>query len=260
MRAEIWIAGALACASLFCAPPIATSSVSAEPTLTIHAHASPDKLGASTNLSATATFGSSGLGVQSPVLKTTFFGPKGMSIDVRGAGTCTANPTRLQEAGPRACPTSSRIGFGAGVGLVEIAKEVVKGHFTLEFFLAPSVRGLPAMLVYVNFTTPTSWQQVLLAYAVKGSSPYGIGIALDVPSLSLLPGGLLGWEESVSVTLGSASVAYYRTVHGKKRLVHVRGIVLPRRCPPGGFPIAADVEFADGSTATSRSTIPCPRG
>jgi hypothetical protein len=244
---------------LVCACLIPVSVTSAAQTLRVHARFTPEKLGAPTNLSATATFGPTAAGPQPPAVKVTLYGPKGMSVDTRGAGTCTATPDALQEIGPSACPVDSRIGFGSGVGLFEIANEIIKGHFTLEFFLAPSEHGHLVMLIYVNSVAPATGQKVLVAREVQGSSPYGIGITFGVSESPTLPGALPGWEERVSLTLGATHVAYYRPVRGSRRLVHVRGIVLPKRCPRGGFPIESGVEFADGTSTISKTTVPCPR-
>lgn len=250
----------LAAALVVCAWLLAPGVSPAAQTLRVQARFTPEKLGAPTNLSATATFGSTLAGPQPPAIKVTVFGPKGMSVDTRGAGTCTASPVKLLEAGPSACPADSRIGFGSGIGLFELAGEIIKGHYTLEFFLARAQAGHLAMLIYVNSTTPAAGQKVLIAREVNGPSPYGLGITFGVSESPTLPGALPGWEEHVSITLGAAHVAYYRTVHGKRRLFHVRGIVLPKRCPHGGFPIQSGVEFADGTSAIANTTVPCPRG
>jgi hypothetical protein len=64
--------------------------------------------------------------------------------------------------------------------------------------------------------------------------------------------------ESAFLTFGSKNVAYYGMVHGKRKLLHVKGIVIPKTCPHGGFPVQGDIAFADGTTTTANATIPCP--
>lgn len=258
-RAEIWSSAAVLL--MVCACLITTATAAAGETLAVHASFTPDKLGAPTNLSATATFGSTSAGPQSPAVEVTAYGPAGMAVDTRGAGTCTATPAILEETGPSACPSSSRVGFGNGVGLFEIAQQLVPEHFTLEFFLAPSEHGHLVMLIYVNSSTPASDQKALVAREVRGSKPYGMGITFEIPISDqlTLPGAALGWVEHLSLTLGAANVAYYKTIHGKRKLLHVRGVVLPRTCPHGGFPIEGQVGFADGTMTTATTTIPCPR-
>jgi hypothetical protein len=161
--------------------------------------------------------------------------------------------------GPSACPVDSRVGFGSGAGLFELANKIREGRFTLEFFLAPAQHRQLTMLIFVNATGSFAYQTVVIAREVQGTGPYGMGITFNAPIPPTLPGALPGWEHRISLTLGATHVAYYRTVRGKRTLVHVRGIILPRRCPRGGFPIESDVEFADGTSTISKTTSPCPR-
>jgi hypothetical protein len=254
LNIRIAVAALMACTFL-----IVAAVAWAGETLTVHAGFTPDKLGGATNLSATAVFHSTTAGPQSPAVQLTAYGPAGMSVDTRGVSTCTATPEALQEAGPSACPASSRVGFGSGIGLTELANQDVPEHFTLEFFLAPSEHGHLAMLIYVDSFAPASDQKALVAHEVRGSKPYGIGITFEVPASPSLPGATLGWEEHVSLTLGASNAAYYKTTHGRRKLIHVKGIVLPKTCPRGGFPIEAMVSYADGTTGIAKTTTPCPR-
>lgn len=248
----------LLASSLVCASLIVAAAAWAAQTLTVHASFTPDRPGAPTNLSATAVFGPDGAGPQSPAVKVTAYAPAGLLVDMRGAGTCTATAAKLEATGPSACPASSRVGFGNGVGLFEIAHELVPGPFTLEFFLAPSEHGHLAVLVYVNSVTPASEQLAFVAHEVRAPKPYGIGLAFDIPIVAALPGASLGWVQHVSLTLGASHVAYYRTIHGRRKLTHVRGIVTPKTCPRAGFPIEVQVGFADGTAARTTTAIPCP--
>jgi len=42
-------------------------------------------------------------------------------------------------------------------------------------------------------------------------------------------------------------------------LLHVKGIILPKRCPRGGWPVASTFSFEDGSTVMAKRSIPCPK-
>jgi hypothetical protein len=242
-----------------CAVLGATATAQASENVALHASFTPNTLGAPTNLSATASFSSVLPGSQPPIVKVAAYGPAGMVVDTRGAGTCTASPATLEATGPRACPADSRIGFGKASGLEELAGELIPGPFTFEFFLRPKQDGHIALMIYVNAVTPTAEQLVLVASEVRAPKPYGLGISFAVPIVPSLPGAPLGWVDHLLLTLGSAHASFRKTIHGKSRLVHVRGLVAPRSCPPGGFPIEGNFEFADGSTTTAKASIPCPR-
>ncbi len=124
-----------------CACLIGAAFAWAAETFTVSTHFTPYKLGAATNLSATTTFKLTGA-VPTPVTNVLAYGPAGLNIDVAGTGVCQKHV--LEEVGPSGCPADSRIGFGGGVGLVEIGKEQVKEPFTLDFFLAPRENGYMA--------------------------------------------------------------------------------------------------------------------
>ncbi len=79
-----------------------------------------------------------------------------------------------------------------------------------------------------------------------------------MPPIPTLPGASDASIEHAFLTFGSANVAYYKTVHGKRRLLHVKGLIAPSSCPRGGFPLMGTFAFADGTTTSSRTTIPCP--
>jgi hypothetical protein len=53
--------------------------------------------------------------------------------------------------------------------------------------------------------------------------------------------------------------SYYETVHGKRTLTHVRGLVVPKKCSSGGFPYEVQVGFEDGTSNTYKGALPCPR-
>ncbi|MGH2834533.1 MAG: hypothetical protein ACRDK2_17315 [Solirubrobacteraceae bacterium] len=225
-------------------------------TLQVNAHFSPDKLGAPTNLSLTAKFVSSTAGPPSPVTKFILYAPAGMEIDTRGAGTCTA--ATLEQRGPSGCPTSSRAGFGGGIGVLQLPTETIHAQYTLDLFFAPKESGRLRLLVYVSVVKPAGVELVLVAKQIPASKPYGLGFSVEVPPVSTFPGAADASVESAFVTLGGSNVAYFKTVHGKRKLVSLRGIIVPKTCPAGGFPTEGTVDFADGSTLTVHPTIPCP--
>ena len=251
-RVRIIVAAIAVCALLV----VAAVALGAE-TLTVTAAFSPDKLGAPTNVHGSATIHSTNELVPTPIIKTTVMGPAGLELNVEGVGIC--NPATLEATlEPKACPTDSKAGFGGGTGVLELAKEVIKEHFTLNFFRGPNENGHLVLLAYLNAVTPVSVQLVLKAQVVKEPKPYGLGFTFTVPLIPTLPGASDASAEEIFITLGAPNAAYYKTVHGKRTLFHVKGIIVPKKCPHGGFPYKTEVGFADGTTNIVKGTIPCP--
>jgi hypothetical protein len=194
--------------------------------------------------------------VPSPITHVNVFGPAGLTLDLVGTGTCTE--ATLLNFGPGACPKNSKAGFGGGEGIYELGKEIVKEHFTLDFFLGDNRPGHVTLLIYLNGSTPVSIQLVFTAIVIKEPKPYGLGFSLNVPIIKVLPEASDASATSSFLTLGAENVAYFKTVHGKRTLFHVKGIITPKTCPRGGWPVASQFTFEDGSTVMARSTIPCP--
>lgn len=243
-------------AFLACACVLLAGVALADNTLVVHEGFTPDKLGAPTNLSVSANFVSTTGAPPSPIVKLTLYAPAGLRIDAQGAGIC--NQSVLTQRGPSACPANSRAGFGGGVGLVELPKSVIREPYTIDFFFGPPQHGHLALLAYASAIAPVPVELVVIAKEVPAPKPYGLGFSVEIPPISTLPGASLASVESAYATFGATNVAYYETVHGKRTLVHLRGMIAPKSCPSGGFPSEGKIDFADGSTLTVNPTIPCP--
>ncbi len=246
LLAALFVVGCLTLAAVAWATQTLTTSVSFN----------PDKLGSSTNISVKASFHSTTPGVPSPVSKVTAYLPAGMKLDVRGAGTCRAS--RLEARGPEACPADSRVGFGGGVGLLELAKQIIREPFTLDLFLGVKENGRLVVLAYVDASSPASFQIVVKAREIHAAKPYGLGFTFEIPPIPTLPEASNASIQNAFLTVGDSKVAYYKRLHGRRTLVHVNGIVVPPTCPGGGFPYKALISFEDGTSLTNTGAIACP--
>jgi hypothetical protein len=252
---RISAAAALCCASLAL---IASAPAQAEQVVTItNAGFTPDRLGVPSNVFGSATIHSTNLPVPSPIMHVNVYGPAGVTLNLQGTGVCTAEI--LENVGPPGCPADSKAGFGGGEGAYEIAKEIVNEKFTLDFFLGDNQPGHTVLLIYLNGSSPVSIQLVFTAPVINSPKPYGLGFSLNVPIIKVLPEASDASAISSFLTLGAKNVAYYKAVHGKRKLFHVKGIITPKTCPRGGWPVASQFSFQDGSTVLSTSKIPCPK-
>ena len=251
-RTRISLATTLACVLLVAA------AAQAEQTVKItSAGFNPDKLGVPTNVFGSAAIASTTSAVPSPITHVDVYGPAGVTLDLRGTRTCTE--AILLNVGPERCPAESRAGFGGGEGTYELGHEIVNEKFTLDFFLGDNRPGHTVLLIYLNGSTPVSIQLVFTAPVINSPKPYGLGFSLNVPIIKVLPEASDASAKSSFLTLGAKNVAYYRTVKGKRKLFHVRGIITPKSCPAGGWPVAARFTFEDGSSVMSTSKIRCPK-
>lgn len=232
---------------------------SAEETVTITKAAfTPNKLGSPTNASGAATIGSTTGPVPSPIRHVDVFGPAGVTLDLQGTGVC--QQVKLEQFGAKGCPADSRAGFGGGMGIYELGHELVEEEYTLDFFLADNRPGHVALFVFLSGHSPVVIEMILHATVIQGPKPYGLGFSVEVPAIKVLPEASNASARTAFLTLGAKNVSYFKTINGKRRLFHVRGIVLPKKCPKGGWPVASQFTFEDGSTLTAKRTVPCPKG
>ncbi len=247
----------LALVLLVCVSLLAPTLAHAEETVSITAGFSPDVLGAPTNVFGNATIGSTLGPVPAPITHVNVLGPAGMSLGLEGTGTCVA--AELERLGPRGCPADSLAGTGGGEGIYEIGAELVREPFKLDFFLGDNRPGHVVLLILLIGSRPVSIELVFNAPVVSEPYPYGLGFSVEVPPIKVLPDASDASALSTFLTLGAKGLIYTRTVHGHREREHVKGIVLPKACPRGGFPVATQFSFEDGSTVMSKSTVPCPR-
>jgi hypothetical protein len=244
-----------AAALLICGCMALPTSAQASESLTFRAALTPDALGAPTNISATATFTS--VTTLNPVTKVAVYAPAGLTEDLNGVEVCSA--AILERIGASACPVDSRAGFGGGVARLELGSEVIHEPFTVDIFLASRDRRHLSFLAYARGSSPASVELILKAQEIPAPKPYGFGFSVETPPLPTIPGASETSIESAFVTLGAPNVAYYKTVHGKRTLVHIKGLLAPTSCPHGGFPFRGQIYFANGATSASNAFIPCPK-
>jgi hypothetical protein len=248
------LAGAVVC----CATLIPVGTVRAAETVSItEAGFSPDKPGMPTNAFGSATIESTTGPVPSPITHVNVYGPAGVTLDLEGTGVCTEEV--LRKIGPRGCPANSRAGFGGGEGIYMLGKQLVEEKYTLDFFLSDNRPGHTQLLIFLMGSSPVLVEVIFTATVIRGPKPYGLGFSVKVPLIKVLPEASNASAKSAFLTLGAHNVAYYRKIHGRRKLFHVRGIVLPRSCPRGGWPVASQFTFEDGSTVMATRTVPCPR-
>jgi hypothetical protein len=244
---------AICCAGLAGAGP-----AGAEQVVTItQAGFSPNQPGMPTNAFGSATISSTTAPVPSPIRHVNVYGPAGVTLDLQGSATCSEETLRM--LGPRACPANSRAGTGGGQGVYKLGKEIVEEKYKLDFFLSDNRPGHTKLVIFLSGNSPVLVEVILTGTVIRGPKPYGLGFSVDVPEIKVLPEASNASAKSAFLSLGAHNVTYYRTVHGKRRLFHVRGIILPRRCPRGGWPVASQFTFEDGSVVMAKRAIACPR-
>lgn len=169
--------------------------------------------------------------------------PAGFGVDLRGVATCA--PQRLRSRGPAACPPSSLLGRGRSRLQVHAGSQAIPEDAAITALRIPDRAGHPELAIFGRGETPLQEQTLSTATLLPDRAPFGSRLSVSIPPIPTL---VLEPDASVisfSLTLGAAGA-------------HPGPFTVPRRCPAGGFPFAAEFGFADGTRAAATARVPCP--
>jgi hypothetical protein len=205
----------------------------------------PDRLGASTALTLAVRFSGGEEGVPAPLSRAVLRLPAGLGISLRGVRSCTRG--RLQSKGAAGCPAGSLVGRGHALLEARTGSLTTPEEATISIFRGPGA----AFEVFGHGETPLDESTVSTATLGRDSAPYGSKLTESIPPIPTLRYEPNASFASFSLTLGSG---------GRRPRAHAAAgvITVPRACPAGGFPFAADFTFADGSTASAQAKVACP--
>lgn len=251
------LAAVLSTYLLLCSGASATQSAS------LTASLSPNRLGSPTTIAVGFRITSIPPQNQLPLIDVSLQLPEEMGIATSGLGLENCLVSRLEALGPKGCPTNALMGRGVATAEIPIAGELISESARIELFSAPVKDSRLALLVYVDATEPVYAQLVFPALVLPAGSPFGETIDTSVPLVPTLPGGSDVAVTRFRMTIGTTSQGeghflYQRRSHGRRTYYAPNGLLLPPSCPKGGFTFQAHFLFADQTTATARTRVPCP--
>jgi hypothetical protein len=229
----------------------------AAPSAKLHVSFVPYQLGQSTTLEFNAQILASGARVPPPLteLDVRYPGSLGVAVGELGLATCTKRT--LEALGAEGCPADSRMGEGSATAEIPIGPEVIQENAKVAILRAPEQGGHLALLFYATGETPVFAQIPFPGLLLPSPPPYGASIHIDVPLVPSLPDGPDVSVVHLHATLGPLGLTYYEHVGGKLVGYKPRGILLPKRCPQGGFRFGATFAFADKTSTTAHTSVPC---
>lgn len=206
----------------------------------------PDRPHARAALTLAIRFEGGEAGVPAPLQHAELHLPANVNLDIPELRSCSA--AVLQTGGPSACPTRSLIGGGSATVEGQLGAQAVTENVSLQAFLGPLRNLTPTFEILADGYRPVGAQRVLGAIASPDRAPYGEVLAMSVPPISTVPG-----EPDASVLTFSLTIGRPRA--GR----HAAAVIVPARCPRGGFPFEGEFTYADGSSSRVYATAPCPR-
>jgi hypothetical protein len=209
---------------------------------------SPDRLAAKGALTLTIRYSEQDLGVPAPVRRVVLRLPVGLTLEVPQLRSCSV--ALLEARGASGCPRQSEIGTGEALVEADLGAEKPTERVVLRAFLGPPQNLQPTFAILAQGSSPFSTNLVLAATAQPDRAPFGERLVMWVPPISTLP-------PQPDVSIVSFSLRIGASPHHRTRGANT--VLVPSRCPAGGFPFAAESTYADGSVGSARATERCPR-
>jgi hypothetical protein len=225
------------------------------PTLaTIAPTFTPDRLGARTVVGFGAHFGGGEGGVPAALRKVVVLVPAGLAGPrLEWPTTRGCSRSHLQGHGARGCPPNSQIGSGQALLAWREGARTVTESSKLWAFLAPPEREYAIELLGEGYA-PIHRRVVITESLFAMTGTYSGGLEAAIPPIPTRPG-----QPDASVVSFSLSMGTVGRRHSSGALESEgMGLFVPGGCPPGGFPWATELSYADGSVQQATASIPCP--
>jgi hypothetical protein len=215
---------------------------------TIAPSLSPDRLSAKGALTIVIHYSEGEAGIPSPVRRSVLRFPLGLGVEIPHLRSCSI--ARLRARGPNGCSRQSLLGRGHAIAEAQAGSQLISEDISLWLFLGPFHNLQPTFEVLGQGYTPFDERVVLTGTVLPDDPPFGEDLVMSIPPIPTLPLEPDASIVAMSLTVGTDKPPNPRTANT---------VVVPPRCPPGGFPFAADFTYADGSTGKALATASCPR-
>lgn len=219
----------------------------------------PERLGGSTTIVFSFTLSTTGGQVPPPLTGLDLYYPANLGIGTSGLGLETCNVAALEADGIAGCPSQSQMGYGNALVEIPFGPAVLREATFTRIFMAQLQEGHLGLLFFAEGNSPVAAQIVFHGLVLPAASPFGGDLATNLPLVPTLPGAPNAAVVHLRSTIGPLHLLYYEHLRGRYRAYHPRGIVLPQRCPRGGFHFAATFTFEEGSHVSATTAVACPR-
>lgn len=244
---------ALALAACACLPQAAAAQEGAA----LSARFIPMRLGQRTTLEFGFSFQAPPGQVPPPLVQIELRYPDELGLGLSGLGLATCTAQALEADGPGGCSPNAVMGLGTVLSGIVLGTTPITEQAPIVIMRAPNQEGKLALLFSSEGTTPVDTRIVFSGFLQPAHVPFGGLVNIGVPLVPTLPGAPYISVIHLRSTIGPRKVVYYEQVDGRTLAYRPRGILLPERCPRGGFQFAAQFRFDDGSVRTARAAIPC---
>lgn len=230
-------------------------------TATLETKLLPEHLGESTTIAFRLKVVTPGGEIPSPVTSVALRYPANVGLVGSGLGIATCTVAMIEDAPKpknRGCPANSRVGYGTVLAEIPFGPDIVHERARLDVFMSPLHEGYLGLIFDTVAETPVSAEIILPGLVLPSPAPFGGHIQIAVPLVEALPEGPDAAIVELETTIGPKHIVYFQRRKGYTIAYKPRGLILPGRCPHGGFPFSAQLGFQDGTQTTAHTKVPCP--
>ncbi|HTU79251.1 MAG TPA: hypothetical protein VMF09_10880 [Solirubrobacteraceae bacterium] len=229
----------------------------AAPSAKLRVTFSPDRLGDTTNVEFDVDIAAPAGRVPPPLTRLQLRYPRELGFAISGLGLETCTQQRLEAFGPASCPADSHMGKGSALAEVPFGPEIARETAEVAILRAPEDKGHIGLLFFADAHWPVSTEVAFPGVLLPAPPPQDESIAITVPLVPSLPEGPDVAIVELHARLGPRGLTYYEHTHGKLLAYHPEGILLPKRCPKGGFAFTATLTFHDAGRTHIAASVPC---
>ena len=249
-----WIAGVL----LFGAGYL-SAAAQASQTAKLKVSLTPNRLGAETTFAFGIKIATTDGQIPSPLTGFDLSLPTGLGLFTSTLGQEICEPGILLARGLKGCSPNAIVGFGSALVKVPVGTEIIEMPIKMTLIMGPPQNHHTGMLYYAEGQSEVIAEFVFPGLVLGATDPFSTLLTTTVPVIAGLPDEPDAAVTRMQAKIGPKGLLYSKRSHGKVMTYHPEGMLVPERCPPGGFPFAAALKFQDGTSTTATASIPCPR-
>lgn len=161
----------------------------------------------------------------------------------------------IEGLGLDGCPANSVLALGTARAQVRIGTYFFPAKAQVTLLAGPYADAALGLVAFIDGINPLGFRLAYRGAVTSAPAPFGGQLAIVLPTIPELPDDADFALTDLRLTVGDSRIRY----RDGARSYAPGGVGLPDRCPAGGLPFRALLDFGDGSATAVETRTPCPR-